>query len=121
VLRKSLILILLVLALPALCASKVKSLLKQKYLVIKNTRYKLFYKAKIIDNKEILLGECYQDEKIINISLDQSKEERRSTLLHEVIHAIDQEYQDKSVPPLTENQVLKMEKGLFEFLKKNKF
>lgn len=56
------------------------------------------------------------NERQILIKRGLSATETASTIIHEIIHAIDFEYEIG----LTERQVLKLEKGIFTFLRLNK-
>ena len=78
----------------------------------KNTRYKIALHP--LDSKT--MGHCDQDKKEILLKHDLCKEEMESTLIHEVIHAIDFEGNIK----LTEKQTLKLEAGIYEFFRVNK-
>jgi len=55
-----------------------------------------------------LVGHYNGVKKLIRIATTQSKKDQHFTLLHELIHAIDDEHDIQ----LTEDQVLKLEEGL---------
>lgn len=86
----------------------------------KNT-YKVQYPPLIIDIQDgPLLGIYMPTERIIQIStVDQNFSEMQSTFIHEILHGISAEY-DVS-PGLTEEQVLDIEQGLVETLRRNRF
>ena len=61
------------------------------------------------------LGECRFDPPQIVLKKGQTPKEEFSTFIHELCHAISEEYK----VGLTEKQVLALEKGLLNFLKLN--
>lgn len=75
--------------------------------------YTIEYKEVLEEGK--LLGVCMFDEKKIQISLEKGKKEAESTVLHEMLHAMANEYRFD----LSEKKVLQIEKALFETLEKN--
>lgn len=60
-------------------------------------------------------GECRFDSKQIVINKNQSNTEKLSTTLHELLHAVAME----NDIPLTEKQVMALERSLFRVLKLN--
>jgi hypothetical protein len=64
----------------------------------------------------LTLGEMRPDKKQIVINLNQSETEMAKTFIHEVLHAISDEYK----APLSEKQTQALEKGIYNFLKLNK-
>ena len=80
--------------------------------------YSVFYvkgnhKEKGIEN----YGKIYHDAKKIYIDKDIAKSQQEETLLHEILHAIDQIYNNHS---LSEKQIESMSEGLYQVLKDNK-
>lgn len=80
---------------------------------------KVSYEVVFIDafKDECQVGECRYNEKQIVIKNGLSDTETWSTYLHEVTHALSFEYGHKF--PLTENQVIWIEKGIKNFLRLN--
>lgn len=61
------------------------------------------------------LGECRYDSKQIVIKNDESNTETLKTYIHEILHAVSNEYGAN----LTETQVGKMENGIYNFFRLN--
>ena len=62
------------------------------------------------------IGLCYAHKNIMYLQDDLPKDKMGETLIHEVIHAIEQQMNLK----MTENQVNNLALGLYQFLKENK-
>jgi len=61
-------------------------------------------------------GSCCPNKKLIEVDDRLSDRQTVKTFLHEVVHAINVEYPG---PPITENQTLKLEEGLYNVLRLN--
>lgn len=75
--------------------------------------YSVKYMEEIEEGK--LLGVCYLDDKRIEVAMEKGQREAESTILHEMLHAISEEYDLN----LSEKRVIQLEKGLFETLERN--
>lgn len=76
------------------------------------------YEVTYIENfkdSDTQLGECRWEPPQIVVKVNQPAGEKVSTVLHEVIHAVDFEHDIG----LTEKQVLKLERAFFRMLKLN--
>lgn len=80
----------------------------------KNT-YEVLWCAEFPNSKEQLGESRFNDSKQIIISLNQPIKEAVHTYWHELLHILSYEFDAN----LTENQVLKLEKGLKDLLKKD--
>lgn len=69
----------------------------------------------LIDGGTICYGQVFYDRQEIYINKNYRKKHRKATLLHEVIHAIDEQY---SID-LKEEQVVSLTHGLMSVLKDN--
>lgn len=67
------------------------------------------------DGTAILYGLVNYDEEKILLNKKYTRNQRECTLIHEVIHAID----DLNEIDLTEEQVVKLGKGMYQFIKDN--
>lgn len=80
----------------------------------KNVAYEVVqFKSERLDGETIKDANGHRQ---IRLNEDLSAKERELTLIHEALHAISFEYKVN----LTESQVLKLEKGLLNFLRLNK-
>ena len=78
--------------------------------------YQLKFVRKLVDGGgNSLDGECDSSEHLIKVRLGQSPEETFKTTLHEVIHALSDEYDLE----LNEKKVRQLEKALGDFLLMN--
>ena len=95
---------------------------KLKDLIPSTTRItsKVSYEVVFIDNfpDEKQVGECRQNPSQIVIKNGESDTETWATYIHEVLHALSFEYGEKN--PLTETQVLWLEKAVKNFIRLNK-
>lgn len=89
------------------------SLLKRipHIVTFKKAKYEILWVDKFPDNKT--MGETRYDPKQIVIARHPSEKELVHTYIHEVIHAVDNEFE----VGLTETQVRKLEKALYWVLK----
>lgn len=67
------------------------------------------------DGVNLLYGQCKYDEEKILLAEAYSKNQQECTLIHELIHAID----DIFSIGVTEEQVLKLGKGFYQVIKDN--
>lgn len=88
---------------------------------IPNTVKILYKEYEIVQEKNIhndssdLYGEVhYLDEKIL-LNVDSKEDQKKATLIHELIHAIDEMYQIS----LNEDQVDKLGNGVYMMIKEN--
>ncbi len=63
------------------------------------------------------VGYCDDENKILFVYMHQTKKQKMCTFIHELIHAMELEYDFK----LTENQVKKLEVAVYKVLKLNKW
>ena len=73
--------------------------------------------AKVIDTENHEKGDTYaglldDDKNVIWLLRDQAESKKWSTILHEVFHGVD--------PTLSEDQVITLENGMYQFLLVNK-
>lgn len=88
--------------------------IKSQYKVNKST-YEVVYIDNFVDPKQ--LGEWRQDPPQVVLKSGQTEKEIFASVIHELIHAADDEYELK----LTHNQVYGLEKALIKFLMQNGF
>lgn len=69
----------------------------------------------LIDGGTICYGQVFYDRQEIYINKNYRKKHRKATLLHEIIHAIDEQYSTD----LKEEQVVSLTHGLMSVLKDN--
>lgn len=69
----------------------------------------------VVDNNSVCYGNIKFDEGNINISKLYSKDQQECTLIHECLHGID----DIVEAGLNEEQIRKLGKGLYAFIKDN--
>lgn len=89
---------------------KMKDLPRQ--IELKDGIWDVVFKHELKDHGVFCTGLCDPGEKRISIKTGQTPDERFATLLHEVIHAIEFEFNID----LGEHTVRKLEKGLMQFL-----
>lgn len=77
--------------------------------------YKVKFVSDLNDGSKVLYGQVKWDEEIIELNQEVCENQKKCTLLHEVIHAID-EMEDIG---LTEEQIVKLGKGMYKFIKDN--
>lgn len=70
---------------------------------------------KVIDEDVICYGNINHNDQIINISSLYGEDQQKMTFIHECLHGID----DMAETDLTEDQVRKLAKGLYSFIKDN--
>lgn len=74
-----------------------------------------------VDPQDETVGECDPGDRIIKIKLRQSSEDTLKTFIHEVIHAIEAEW-DFDLPHSPKNDIVdKLENGLYAFILSNEF
>lgn len=73
------------------------------------------YAIQVVQRDSGDYGECFSDECRIEIASYQCDEQKRDTLLHELVHAVDHEMNTK----LSEPQVRRMATGLLCVLRHN--
>lgn len=95
---------------------KLKELIPSKVRVTSKVAYEVLFTDAFPNINQA--GECRPTEKQIIIENGQSDTETWSTFLHEVAHSWSFEYGEKA--PLTETQVLWLEKAMKNFLRLNK-
>ncbi|WP_035290255.1 hypothetical protein [Clostridium sp. KNHs214] len=72
--------------------------------------------APIIDGNEVCYGNIEYDNGNINISSFYSEDQQKCTFIHECLHGIDEIVESN----LEEEQVRKLGKGIYQFIKDNK-
>ena len=77
--------------------------------------YKINMKENVIDGGDVCYGNISYDQEVINIANSYSDDQQKATLIHEAIHGVDF-YLDIG---LTEEQITKLGKGLYTFIKDN--
>jgi Zn-dependent peptidase ImmA (M78 family) len=84
---------------------------------VRGVLYKIEFVKKLIVDRENILGFCEygKDEKMISINSSQSLSEIRSTIVHEILHALDYEYKIG----LKHEQVYALERAISDFLIEN--
>jgi hypothetical protein len=82
--------------------------------VVNKRHYTVTFTDEIAGRPDVL-GECHHEPPIILLKSKQSEKEVFSTLIHELVHVFDFEYDIN----LTETQVQKLEKAVIRFLNKN--
>ena len=63
-----------------------------KELKIRDEHYKILFRKRVIVDGESVLGACDPDKKIIYILKTQSQSEIFKTLVHEILHGFEEEY-----------------------------
>lgn len=81
----------------------------------KDRTYEVLYVDNFLDEKQV--GRCDFNTSQITIKNNESPTETFKTYIHEILHALSNEYE----AGLTETQVQKMELAIFKFLKLNKY
>lgn len=94
-----------------------------KQVIVNSVTYKIDYVDIIASDDPSLMvdmpdGIAYHLKHKIEIDATLSGERQESTLLHEILHAVSYQYRFGD-HPLTEWQVLELEKGLYETFQKN--
>lgn len=82
-----------------------------KDLMVGENLWEIKFKRKLIEGGVPCTGLCDPSDRIIYVKYPQTNEELFSTLIHEVIHAIEFEYDAN----IGEYKVRKFEKGLMQF------
>lgn len=95
---------------------KLKELIPSKVRITSKVSYEIVFIDAFTADKQV--GECRYEAKQIVLKNGESDTETWSTFLHEVAHAMSFEYGDKA--PLTETQVIWLEKAIKNFLRLNK-
>lgn len=91
---------------------------KPKTVRIGQLEYQIEYKPAVVgDDQHVLYGESRTHEQRILISDNHGIERQKETLLHEVLHAIDEWYNFNG---LEERHVTQITHGVFDFIKQNK-
>lgn len=71
----------------------------------------------LVDDNQVCYGTIEYDSEIINISNLYSDNSKKCTLIHECVHGID-EFLDIG---LSEEQVTKLGKGIYDFIRDNQY
>ncbi|WP_167957958.1 hypothetical protein [Anaerosporobacter faecicola] len=77
--------------------------------------YEVQMEKHLDDETNLLYGCCYYEEETIKLCTKYTENQQKCTLVHELVHAID----NMNDIGLTEDQVVKLGKGLYQLIKDN--
>jgi hypothetical protein len=85
-----------------------------KTIEVGDSTYAVYYVKRL--DRGRLLGACYSESKRMQISMEMGRSEAESTVIHELLHAIADEYKIKK---LNEKMVQQLEEAIFDVFDQN--